>query len=129
MLRGSGRPLLRRPLETVESVTIAEALAHPRWKMGTKITVDSATMKNKGLEVIEAHFLFDVPYRSVDVIIHPQSVVNSLVEFVDGSIKAQLGVPDMHLPIAVALSFPDRLGARAPAPVSRTLGRLSPDVL
>jgi 1-deoxy-D-xylulose-5-phosphate reductoisomerase len=115
ILTGSGGPFLRRPMETLESVTIAEALAHPRWKMGPKITVDSATMMNKGLEVIEAHFLFDVPYRSVDVIIHPQSVVHSMVEFVDGSIKAQLGVPDMHLPIAVALSFPDRLDGVRPA--------------
>jgi 1-deoxy-D-xylulose-5-phosphate reductoisomerase len=109
----------------LESVTIAEALAHPRWKMGPKISVDSATMMNKGLEVIEAHFLFDVPYPNIDVIIHPQSVVHSMVEFVDGSIKAQLGVPDMHLPIAIALSFPDRLEGVAPAPDLAALGQLS----
>src|ERR1700716_1593546 len=129
ILTGSGGPFLRRPLETLETVTIAEALAHPRWKMGPKITVDSATMMNKGLEVIEAHFLFDVAYRAIDVVVHPQSVVHSMVEFVDGSIKAQLGVPDMHLPIAIALSFPDRLEGVAPAPDLAALGQLSFEVL
>src|SRR5256712_3016496 len=129
ILTGSGGPFLRRPLETLESVTIAEALAHPRWKMGPKITIDSATMMNKGLEVIEAHFLFDVPYSAIDVIVHPQSVVHSMVEFVDGSIKAQLGVPDMHLPIAIALSFPDRLEGGAPAPDLAALGQLSFEAL
>src|SRR6267143_2507256 len=128
-LTGSGGPFLRRPLETLQTVTIAEALAHPRWKMGPKISVDSATMMNKGLEVIEAHFLFDVPYTGIDVIVHPQSVVHSMVEFVDGSIKAQLGVPDMHLPIAIALSFPDRLDGVAPAPDLASLGQLSFEVL
>jgi len=129
ILTGSGGPFLRRPLETLESVTIAEALTHPRWKMGPKITVDSATMMNKGLEVIEAHFLFDVPYSAVDVIIHPQSVVHSMVEFVDGSIKAQLGVPDMHLPISIALCFPDRLENVTPAPDLAALGELSFEAL
>ena len=129
ILTGSGGPFLRRPVETMESVTIAEALAHPRWKMGPKISIDSATMMNKGLEVIEAHFLFDVPYTGIDVIVHPQSVVHSMVEFVDGSIKAQLGVPDMHLPIAIALSFPDRLDGVAPAPDLATLGQLSFEAL
>jgi 1-deoxy-D-xylulose-5-phosphate reductoisomerase len=129
IITGSGGPFLRRPLETLETVTIAEALAHPRWKMGPKITVDSATMMNKGLEVIEAHFLFDVPYRAIDVVIHPQSVVHSMVEFVDGSIKAQLGVPDMHLPIAVALSYPERLEGVTPAPDLAALGQLSFETL
>jgi 1-deoxy-D-xylulose-5-phosphate reductoisomerase len=129
ILTGSGGPFLRRPLETLETVTIAEALTHPRWKMGPKITVDSATMMNKGLEVIEAHFLFDVPYAAIDVVVHPQSVVHSMVEFVDGSIKAQLGVPDMHLPIAVALSFPERLEGVAPAPDLAALGELSFEAL
>src|SRR5256714_9420876 len=129
ILTGSGGPFLRRPLETLESVTIAEALTHPRWKMGPKITVDSATMMNKGLEIIEAHFLFDVPYGGIDVVVHPQSVVHSMVEFVDGSIKAQLGVPDMHLPIAIALSFPDRLDGVTPAPDLAALGRLSFEAL
>jgi 1-deoxy-D-xylulose-5-phosphate reductoisomerase len=125
LLTGSGGPFLRRPVETLESVTIAEALAHPRWKMGPKITVDSATMMNKGLEVIEAHFLFDVPYADIDVLIHPQSVVHSMVEFVDGSVKAQLGIPDMHVPIAIALSFPERLHDVAPAPDLAAIGQLS----
>ena len=125
ILTGSGGPFLRRPLETLESVTIAEALAHPRWKMGPKITIDSATMMNKGLEVIEAHFLFDVPYSAIDVIIHPQSVVHSMVEFVDGSVKAQLGIPDMHLPIAIALGFPERLDGVTTAPDLAALGQLS----
>src|SRR2546430_14144721 len=84
--------------------------------MGPKISVDSATMMNKGLEVIEAHFLFDVPYSGIDVIVHPQSVVHSMVEFVDGSIKAHLGVPAMHLPIVIALSYPHPLGAVGPPP-------------
>src|SRR5438874_3953462 len=122
ILTGSGGPFLRRPLETFQAVTIAEALAHPRWKMGPKITIDSATMMNKGLEVIEAHFLFDVPYEAIDVIVHPQSVVHSMVEFVDGSIKAQLGIPDMHLPIAVALGFPERLDGVTKAPDLASLG-------
>jgi 1-deoxy-D-xylulose-5-phosphate reductoisomerase len=125
ILTGSGGPFLRRPLNTLQTVTIAEALAHPRWKMGPKITVDSATMMNKGLEVIEAHFLFDMPYPAIDVVVHPQSVVHSMVEFVDGSIKAQLGVPDMHLPIAVALSFPERIDGVTPAPDLAALGQLS----
>ncbi len=129
IITGSGGPFLRRPLETLETVTIAEALAHPRWKMGPKITVDSATMMNKGLEVIEAHFLFDLPYRAIDVLIHPESVVHSMVEFVDGSIKAQLGVPDMHLPIAVALSFPERLKGVTPAPDLAALGQLTFETL
>ena len=125
ILTGSGGPFLRRPLESLGTVTIAEALAHPRWKMGPKITVDSATMMNKGLEVIEAHFLFDVAYDAIDVLVHPQSVVHSMVEFVDGSLKAQLGIPDMHLPIAVALGFPERLEGVASAPDLATLGQLS----
>ena len=129
VLTGSGGPFLRRQLETLGAVTIAEALAHPRWKMGPKISVDSATMMNKGLEVIEAHFLFDVPYDAIDVIVHPQSVVHSMVEFVDGSVKAQLGVPDMHLPIAVALGFPERLDGVTTAPDLATLGQLSFEAL
>ena len=129
ILTGSGGPFLRRPLETLESVTIAEALAHPRWKMGPKITIDSATMMNKGLEVIEAHFLFDVPYPAIDVIVHPQSVVHSMVEFVDGSVKAQLGIPDMHLPIAIALGFPERLDGVTAPPDLAALGQLSFEAL
>src|SRR5207245_5348406 len=129
ILTGSGGPFLRRPLESLETVTIAEALTHTRWKMGPKITVDSATMMNKGLEVIEAHFLFDVPYGAIDVVVHPQSVVRSMVEFVDGRLKAQLGVPDMHLPIAVALGFPERLEGVTRAPDLGALGQLSFEAL
>jgi 1-deoxy-D-xylulose-5-phosphate reductoisomerase len=125
VLTGSGGPFLRRPLETLESVTVAEALNHPRWHMGPKITVDSATMMNKGLEIIEAHHLFEVPFHQIDVLVHPQSVVHSMVQFVDGSVKAQLGVPDMHLPIAVALGYPDRLPDVTAPPELGTIGELT----
>jgi len=103
ILTSSGGSLLRRPLETMDQVRIEEALAHPNWKMGKKITVDSATLMNKGLEVIEAHWLFGLKPEQIDVIIHPQSIVHSMVEFVDGSVKAQLGFPDMRTFIAYAL--------------------------
>jgi len=103
LLTGSGGPLLRRPLESLERVRPDEALAHPTWKMGKKISVDSATLMNKGLEVIEAHWLFGMPAERVEVVIHPQSVVHSMVEFVDGTVKAQLAPPDMRLVIAHAL--------------------------
>lgn len=129
ILTGSGGPFLRRPLASLESVTISEALAHPRWKMGPKITVDSATMMNKGLEIIEAHFLFDVDYPAIEVVVHPESVVHSMVEFVDGSIKAQLGVPDMHLPIAIALGFPERIDGVTQAVDLAALGRLTFEAL
>lgn len=115
LLTGSGGPFLRRPLGDLAGVTPAEALAHPTWTMGPKITVDSATLMNKGLEVIEAHWLFDLPPEQIEVVIHPQSVVHSLVEFVDGSVKAQLAPPDMRMVIAYALRGP----ARAPRPVRR----------
>ncbi len=103
LLTGSGGPFLRRPLESLAHVRPDEALAHPTWKMGKKITVDSATLMNKGLEVIEAHWLFGLEADRIDVVIHPQSIVHSLVEFVDGSLKAQLAPPDMRLVIAYAL--------------------------
>ena len=125
ILTGSGGPLLRRPLDTMEEVTIDEALAHPRWKMGKKITIDSATMMNKGLEILEAHVLFELPFSAIDVIVHPQSVVHSLVEFVDGSVKAQLGIPDMHLPIAIALAYPERIPAVVPPPDLAASGALN----
>ena len=112
LLTGSGGPFLRRPLGELAAVTREEALAHPTWSMGEKITVDSATMMNKGLEVIEAHWLFAVPAERIEVIIHPQSVVHSFVEFVDGSLKAQLAPPDMRLVISYALR------GRAPSPPS-----------
>jgi 1-deoxy-D-xylulose-5-phosphate reductoisomerase len=107
VLTASGGPFLDAPAELSE-VTVEMALRHPIWRMGTKITVDSATLANKGLEVIEAHWLYDAPYDAIEVVIHPQSVVHSAVRFVDGSVKAQLGLPDMRLPIQFALTYPDR---------------------
>ncbi|HKA53132.1 MAG TPA: 1-deoxy-D-xylulose-5-phosphate reductoisomerase [Candidatus Binatia bacterium] len=109
ILTASGGPFLRRPAEELPAVSIAEALQHPTWKMGSKITIDSATLMNKGLEVIEARWLFDLPAEQVAVIIHPQSVVHSMVEYVDGSVLAQLGIPDMAIPISYILAYPDRL--------------------
>ena len=89
-------------------MTAEQALSHPSWKMGKKVTIDSATLMNKGLEVIEAHWLFNMPFENIDVLVHPQSVIHSMVEFADGAIKAQLGAPDMRLPIQYALSHPER---------------------
>src|SRR5438309_8865596 len=115
LLTASGGAFRDRAPETLAEVTPAEALQHPTWNMGPKITIDSATLMNKGLEVIEAHWLFGLPFDQIDVVIHHQSVIHSLVEFVDGSVKAQLGLPDMRLPIQYALAHPRRL----PAPVER----------
>jgi 1-deoxy-D-xylulose-5-phosphate reductoisomerase len=129
ILTGSGGPFLRRPLPTLARVTVAEALAHPRWKMGPKITVDSATMMNKGLEVLEAHVLFDIAFQDIDVVVHPQSVVHSMVQFTDGSVKAQLAVPDMHLPIAIALGYPDRIPGVVEAPDLAAIGQLTFEAL
>jgi 1-deoxy-D-xylulose-5-phosphate reductoisomerase len=109
ILTASGGPFLRTPLRRLTQVTVGQALKHPNWKMGRKITVDSATMMNKGLEVIEAHWEFDMEPSAIQVVIHPQSVVHSMVRYQDGSILAQLGIPDMRIPIAYALSFPQRL--------------------
>jgi 1-deoxy-D-xylulose-5-phosphate reductoisomerase len=109
LLTASGGPFRTRAKDTFSDITIDQALAHPNWVMGRKITIDSATLMNKGLEVIEARWLFDVPVEKIDVIVHPQSIVHSLVEFVDGSVKAQLGAPDMRLPIQYALGFPERI--------------------
>jgi len=109
ILTASGGPFLRRSAEELTAVSIEEALQHPTWKMGSKITIDSATLMNKGLEVIEARWLFDLPPEQVAVIIHPQSIVHSMVEYVDGSVLAQLGIPDMAIPISYILSYPDRL--------------------
>lgn len=111
LLTASGGPFRDRPLSELASVTPDEACAHPNWVMGRKISVDSATMMNKGLEVIEAHWLFDLPPEGIDVLIHPQSVIHSLVEFRDGSVLAQLGNPDMRTPIAYALAYPERVDA------------------
>ena len=109
ILTASGGPFLRRPAEELPRVTVAEALKHPTWKMGNKITIDSATLMNKGLEVIEARWLFNLPPEQVAVIVHPQSIVHSMVEYVDGSVLAQLGIPDMTIPISYILAYPERL--------------------
>jgi 1-deoxy-D-xylulose-5-phosphate reductoisomerase len=109
VLTASGGPFRCWTAEQIERATVADALRHPTWRMGRKITVDSATLANKALEVIEAHFLFGLPYDRVEVVVHPQSVVHSFVEFVDGSVLAQLGVPSMELPVLYALTHPERL--------------------
>jgi 1-deoxy-D-xylulose-5-phosphate reductoisomerase len=116
MLTASGGPFLDSTPEQLAAVTPAQALRHPTWTMGAKITIDSATLANKGLEVIEAHWLYDVDYDAIEVVIHPQSVVHSAVRFVDGSLKAQLGTPDMRLPIQYALTYPDRRPSPAAPP-------------
>jgi 1-deoxy-D-xylulose-5-phosphate reductoisomerase len=109
LLTASGGPFLNMPKEQLESVTPTQALAHPNWSMGPKITIDSATLMNKGLEVIEAKWLFEVPVEKIDVHVHPQSIVHSMVEYIDGSVIAQMGIPDMRIPIAYALAYPERL--------------------
>lgn len=111
MLTASGGPFLKRELSSLENVTPEEAVAHPKWVMGRKISVDSASMMNKGLEVIEAHWLFGVPAEQIRVLIHPQSVIHSMVSYVDGSVLAQLGNPDMRTPIAHALAWPERIAS------------------
>ena len=108
-ITASGGPFREWPIEKFEQITVADALNHPVWSMGKKITIDSASMMNKGLEVLEAHFLFHIPYEQIKVVVHPQSRVHSLVQFRDGSLMAQLGAPDMRIPIQVALTWPDRL--------------------
>ncbi|HYR27055.1 MAG TPA: 1-deoxy-D-xylulose-5-phosphate reductoisomerase [Thermoanaerobaculia bacterium] len=111
ILTASGGPFLTRDLATFDNITIEAALAHPTWRMGSKISIDSATMMNKGLEVIEAHHLFDMPADRIDILIHPQSIVHSMVEYVDGSIIAQLSTTDMKFPIQYALLYPERVAA------------------
>ncbi len=111
LLTASGGPFRRTPVEDLKQVTPEQACAHPNWVMGRKISVDSATMMNKGLEVIEAHWLFNVPGKDIQVVIHPQSVIHSLVQYVDGSVLAELGNPDMRTPIAYALGYPERIDA------------------
>ena len=124
VLTASGGPFRTASAEAIRAATPAQAIAHPNWDMGAKISVDSATLMNKGLELIEAHYLFGLPSQRIDIVIHPQSVVHSLVEFVDGSVLAQLGAADMRVPIAYALAWPERM----PAPVERldlaAVGRL-----
>jgi 1-deoxy-D-xylulose-5-phosphate reductoisomerase len=111
LLTASGGPFLYRDVATLDRVTPAEAVAHPNWSMGRKISVDSATMMNKGLEVIEAHWLFGLPASQIEVVIHPQSVIHSMVSYVDGSMLAQMGNPDMRTPIAHALAYPERIAS------------------
>ena len=108
LITASGGPFRGKKRSELETVTLAQCLNHPNWSMGKKITVDSSTLANKGLEVIEAHWLFNMPYEKIDVVVHPQSIIHSLVEFCDGSVIAQLGEPDMRLPIQYALSYPCR---------------------
>ena len=125
LLTASGGPFRTYSLEQMQSVTAADALKHPNWEMGAKITIDSASMMNKGFEVIEAKWLFGVPVEKIQVLVHPQSIVHSAVQFTDGAIKAQLGAPDMRLPIQYALSFPERLAADFPRADLLKLGSLT----
>lgn len=108
IITASGGPFLRKSTDDMKNATVEEALAHPRWNMGRKITVDSATLMNKGLEVIEAHHLFGFDYNNIDVVIHPQSIIHSAIEYVDGSVIAQIGLPSMHIPIQYAITYPER---------------------
>ena len=124
VLTASGGPLLDTPLEEFPAITPAGALRHPTWTMGAKITIDSATLANKGLEIVEAHWLYGMPYDRIDVVIHPQSIVHSAVLFRDGSLKAQLGTPDMRVPIQYALTHPRRLPSPAAPPDLVAVGRL-----
>ncbi|MFC2010161.1 1-deoxy-D-xylulose-5-phosphate reductoisomerase [Chloroflexota bacterium] len=112
ILTASGGPFRNYSPAQLKKVTVEQALDHPSWQMGRKVTIDSATLMNKGLEIIEAHWLFDMPFDSIRVLIHPQSIIHSMVEFIDGSVKAQLSYPDMRLPIQYALSYPERLPSR-----------------
>ena len=115
ILTASGGPFRHLPKEKFAEVTLEDALRHPNWSMGAKVTIDSATMMNKGFEMIEARWLFDCPPEKIRILVHPQSIVHSMVEFCDGSVKAQLGLPDMHLPIRYALGYPQRLPTESPA--------------
>jgi 1-deoxy-D-xylulose-5-phosphate reductoisomerase len=124
LLTASGGPFRTRAVETLDTVTPEEAVAHPNWVMGRKISVDSATMMNKGLEVIEAHWLFGVPAAGIEVVIHPQSVIHSMVSYVDGSMLAQLGNPDMRTPIAHALAYPERIESGVEAVDLTRIGQL-----
>jgi 1-deoxy-D-xylulose-5-phosphate reductoisomerase len=114
ILTASGGPFLNLPMSKLPDVTVKDALHHPNWEMGKKITIDSASLMNKGLEVIEAHWLFDMPVEKITVQIHPQSVIHSMVEYIDGSVIAQMGIADMRVPISYALSFPNRLPLNLP---------------
>ncbi|MCH6574129.1 MAG: 1-deoxy-D-xylulose-5-phosphate reductoisomerase [Bacteroidetes bacterium] len=130
IITASGGPFLNKDKSFFENATVDEALNHPNWKMGNKVTIDSATMMNKGLEVIEAHWLFGLSTEKIDVVIHPQSIIHSMVQFRDGSIKAQMGLPDMKLPIQYALTYPERLQndfERTNIPEIGTLNFYEPD--
>ncbi len=130
IITASGGPFLNKDKSFFENATVDEALNHPNWKMGNKITIDSATMMNKGLEVIEAHWLFGLSTEKIDVVVHPQSIIHSMVQFRDGSIKAQMGLPDMKLPIQYALTYPERLQndfERTNIPAIATLNFYEPD--
>jgi 1-deoxy-D-xylulose-5-phosphate reductoisomerase len=120
ILTASGGPFLKLPLERFATVTVAEALKHPTWRMGAKITIDSASLMNKGLEVIEARWLFDLATEQISVVIHPQSVIHSMVEMIDGSVIAEMAIPDMAIPVAYALAYPDRLPMTHLKPLSLT---------
>ncbi|WEK39419.1 MAG: 1-deoxy-D-xylulose-5-phosphate reductoisomerase [Candidatus Brevundimonas colombiensis] len=125
ILTASGGPFRQTPRERMGAITPEQAVAHPNWSMGAKISVDSATMANKGLEMIEAAYLFDMPEDRIDVVVHPESIIHSLVEYVDGSTLAQMGPPDMRTPIACALAWPDRIAWPAPRLDLAVLGRLT----
>ncbi|MCH7773092.1 MAG: 1-deoxy-D-xylulose-5-phosphate reductoisomerase [Bacteroidetes bacterium] len=130
IITASGGPFLNKDKSFFENATVDEALNHPNWKMGNKVTIDSATMMNKGLEVIEAHWLFGLSRGKIDVVVHPQSIIHSMVQFRDGSIKAQMGLPDMKLPIQYALTYPERLQndfERTNIPEIGTLNFYEPD--
>jgi 1-deoxy-D-xylulose-5-phosphate reductoisomerase len=125
ILTASGGPFRDTPLASLTNITLDEALAHPTWNMGPKVTVDSATLMNKGLEVLEAHHLFSMPLDRIDVLVHPQSVIHSMVEMVDGSVLAHLGVPDMRIPVQYSLTYPDRAPSPAPFLSLAEYGNLS----
>ncbi len=125
ILTASGGPFLHTPLKELAEVTPQQALDHPQWRMGKKVTIDSASLMNKGLEVIEAHWLFGVPASQIEVLIHPQSIVHSMVEYIDGSVVAQMSVPDMRGPIAYALAYPERLSLHLPALNLFEIGKLT----
>jgi len=125
VLTASGGPFRRTPLESMRGITPEQAVAHPNWSMGAKISVDSASMANKGLELIEAAYLFDMPQSKIDVVVHPESIIHSLVEYVDGSTLAQMGPPDMKTPIACALAWPTRMPWPAPKLDLASMGRLT----
>ena len=125
ILTASGGPFRTTPREALADVTPAEALRHPNWSMGAKVTIDSASMMNKGFEMIEARWLFGLPPDRIEVVVHPQSIVHSMVQFADGAVMAQLGTPDMHLPIAYALAYPRRLRSAAPRPDFAQLSTLT----